>query len=188
MRIPTISIIALCLLGAAQARADRGVPYTDGRIGGCFINDSGFMHGCTPQPPKPSYERKDDGLSSAEVESGSRIKSLESRTRYLEDQNLALRREARMADDAARAKREEERRHEEVLDAYYSSQMQKEASERSAARYRKWNREHTGCDSVEYEAMLKSRGLMRHPSVQGICVSTPSKGGASTYAQECPPC
>lgn len=49
MRILTV----LFLLGySSWALADQWVPYTDGRAGGCFINNTGFMFGCTMQPPQ----------------------------------------------------------------------------------------------------------------------------------------
>jgi len=42
------------VLYSGLAIADRWVPYTDGRVGGCFINNNGYMFGCTPQPPPPT--------------------------------------------------------------------------------------------------------------------------------------
>lgn len=41
------------VLISSRAMADQWIPYTDGRVGGCFLNNSGFMFGCTPQPPAP---------------------------------------------------------------------------------------------------------------------------------------
>lgn len=46
-------LLTLMLLMSCPAWADEFVPYTDGRAGGCFINRTGFMHGCTPQPAQP---------------------------------------------------------------------------------------------------------------------------------------
>lgn len=47
-------VSVLLLAAAGAARADTWVPYTDGRVGGCWINNVGFMYGCTPQPAKPA--------------------------------------------------------------------------------------------------------------------------------------
>ena len=41
----------LCFLFGIPAWADTFLPYTDGRAGGCFVSRTGFMYGCTPQPP-----------------------------------------------------------------------------------------------------------------------------------------
>ena len=50
MRIKTA---VFSLLISSSAYADGFVSYTDGRVGGCFVNN-GFVYGCTPQPaPEP---------------------------------------------------------------------------------------------------------------------------------------
>jgi hypothetical protein len=42
------------LFASSFVRADSWIPYTDGRAGGCFLNNAGFMFGCTTQPAAPS--------------------------------------------------------------------------------------------------------------------------------------
>jgi len=46
-------VFVLLLASTGAVRADTWSPYTDGRVGGCWINAVGQMYGCTPQPPKP---------------------------------------------------------------------------------------------------------------------------------------
>jgi hypothetical protein len=47
IRILGFALAAVC----APALAASWIPYTDGRMGGCFLSDQGVMFGCTPQPP-----------------------------------------------------------------------------------------------------------------------------------------
>lgn len=51
MRIVTLRLLGVVLLlVASSAGADRFVPYTDGRAGGCMLNRANVLYGCTPQP------------------------------------------------------------------------------------------------------------------------------------------
>ncbi len=71
--------VFLALLLSLDARADKWLPYTDGRVGGCWLNVAGVLYGCTPQPPvniqpaPESHDREDPlvimrGPSQAEIE------------------------------------------------------------------------------------------------------------------------
>ena len=50
MKNTRILVLAIALPCSAPALADTWVAYTDGRTGGCWVNQNGYMHGCTPQP------------------------------------------------------------------------------------------------------------------------------------------
>lgn len=172
MRFATFAL-ALTLLPSV-AWADRWLPYTDGRVGGCFINSNGILHGCTPQPPQirpESYPSRPPPSASDHAQSR--------RNAALEAENQQLRREraTRLAEeDVASAGQEQQRRAFE--DAYFELLRRKQI-----AREQQWRQSRNNCNSASYETTLKTLGLKKHPSVKGICVSIEYKA-----SQECPPC
>lgn len=54
MHLVSQKVFAIALLiSPILAYADQWIPYTDGRAGGCFLNNVGHLYGCTPQPQQP---------------------------------------------------------------------------------------------------------------------------------------
>src|SRR5690606_1650412 len=97
-----IVLLIAVLLTAFPARADRWIPYADGRVGGCFQSNSGRLFGCTPQPDRSSRARDDELFQRRD---DSRVRDLEKRTRELESQNRVLQaeRDRQSAIDRAKA-------------------------------------------------------------------------------------
>jgi hypothetical protein len=178
-------LAVVVLLASPAAYADRWVPYTDGRTGGCFQSDTGRLFGCTPQPqrsPTTSSTNEGDLFRSRD---DSRIRDLERRTRDLESQNRSLQNE-RSRQDAIERSRAIERRQAMELANYYESRRQNEAGK---AREREWLDARAGCRGPQYETLLKQLGLKRHPSAKGICVPIDYKSGSGVVsAAGCPPC
>lgn len=45
-----IVLISVLLFASSNAMADQWIAYTDGRVGGCWLNSANQLYGCTPQP------------------------------------------------------------------------------------------------------------------------------------------
>lgn len=72
------------------ALADQWLPYTDGRMGGCWLNNAGQMYGCTPQP-EPAIEPSQRQPSIVEVPV--RDPAQDAQIRRAQRENDALRQE-----------------------------------------------------------------------------------------------
>lgn len=61
MRIASMFVVgSMFLIAAMHAKADTWIPYTDGRIGGCWLNSANVLYGCTSQPAQ-SISNRDSG-------------------------------------------------------------------------------------------------------------------------------
>jgi hypothetical protein len=174
------ALLLVSLLIPSIAHAGRWIPYTDGRVGGCFQNENGNLYGCTPQPTNSNRSREYD---SEQLRDDSRVEALEFRTHNLESQNRALRayRDRQRALDNAEALEMQKRAR--TQNDYFSA-LEVEASKR---RYRQWLDARSGCSTREYEDQLEKLGLKRHPSLEGLCVPIRSVPGVISL-QGCPPC
>lgn len=59
MRIAMLQAVGLVMLFTSlSASADTWIPYTDGRAGGCWLNNANVLYGCTPQTAQNSSENR----------------------------------------------------------------------------------------------------------------------------------
>lgn len=177
-------LVCAALPAVAQAQT-RWIPYTDGRVGGCWLNSNGYLFGCTPQPPaapSPVAPRRDPNIITLPSDN---------RAPQLQRENDALR-AARARDQAElrdlKAQREREDRAAAVLREQQRALQQRQFLKDQAARDKKWVSERTQCGSQQYEAYLKSQRLTRHATLAGICVAIDHKPGDGKFPQACPPC
>lgn len=206
MRQSTICAVSLiCLLWAGQVKADQWLPYTDGRAGGCFVNQSGVLYGCTPQVNSGA------GRSTGAMNCDTARRILENARNDFNRTVTSVRRaEAAYArsgcadasaqrqplnqqaqphsyvDQAAIAasKRQEEaaRRELEESRKALARQIQMEQDARTAER----NRNGPHCDSAEYQESLRKLNLKRLPN-ELFCLDRDETGVGPTY-MNCPPC
>lgn len=174
-----VGIILLSTI-SAPALAARWIPYTDGRVGGCFQNAQDNLFGCTPQPSTRSQREEPQVIYRDRTDP--RVDQLESENRalrYERDRQESIKREA----DA-----EQNRQAREILD-YQQNVRQREQVARSAHQEQEWLKNRTGCNSPENIQKLKKINLQPHPTVKGICVPLDYKpGSGSMAAVSCPPC
>lgn len=112
-------LIAVALFFAcATARADSWIPYTDGRTGGCWINTTGYMYGCTPQPESeqeviyiPTRDPRQDEISRQTQRENAELRSQldEARSREMARRNAEIEQQQRAAWDAELQRRRAER-------------------------------------------------------------------------------
>jgi hypothetical protein len=61
-----ITLLLILAAASTPAFADRWIPYTDGRAGGCWLNNAGHMYGCTPQPQQANQTSNTNSATSIE--------------------------------------------------------------------------------------------------------------------------
>lgn len=177
-----ILVLLTALFASGNAFADRWIPYTDGRVGGCFLNDAGVLYGCTPQPSQAQPAQGSTDSSGEYLErrrSSDRELQLETENAQLRAQQDAISRQVR----ARQARQEAEAR---AISDYYEEQNRQQFVQESKARESQWHEERR-CDAEEYDRFLEEQSLKRHPSVRGICVRPGWKGSADIQ-EACPPC
>lgn len=182
VRVPLISSALLILLVASSvARADRWIPYTDGRVGGCFQTDSGRLFGCTPQPSQRRQDPDDDAIFRERKVPPS---AEDARARGLERENRSLR---------AELERSRAMQRSQAAQAYAAAYARKRQREQEFMRAqqerdRQWRKERD-CRGAYYEDLLRKQGLKRHPTAHGVCMPVGAKqGGGNITIQGCPPC
>lgn len=178
-------LLIFLLAVPSAALADTWIPYTDGRVGGCFQNRVGHLYGCTPQPQHRST--RNDGLDLPRDDG--RLRRAEQENALLREQNRQLEAERVSRDaDEARERERRQRSVQAISDDYAARQARARAAE-ARRREQAWSRARTGCDSPAYSRELESMGLQRHPSYPAICVPKGFKSGSNQIsAQACPPC
>lgn len=181
-----IALLFVAMLAPTVAYADRWIPYTDGRVGGCFQSDTGRLYGCTPQPNKSSRSGDDFYFQRP---NDSHVKELEQRTRELEEQNRAFQMERNRQNAIDREKAEAKQRRIKELDYIYTMQRLRDQANQSRERQSQRETAISRCVGPAYSDKLKKLGLKQHPSVRGVCVPIGWKPGTgSISARECPPC
>jgi len=161
------ALMALMLVLPFAAKADEWIPYTDGRAGGCWINATGWLWGCTIPPPPPPPPKR-----APQVQYRDRI-VVETREPTHEEVNAAA---SRLLDEQQEAANAAERRAINAEIERRNQVFQEQQSAINNAEYKDWlSKKHRDCDE-----WLAEQGL---EVFQGdVCRS---KNG---YAGNCPPC
>ena len=72
MRSKNLLVLVMLIGFCGVAHADQWIPYTDGRAGGCWLNNNYQLYGCTPQPVQPQAgtggQNSNDGRDYCDVE------------------------------------------------------------------------------------------------------------------------
>lgn len=162
------------------ALADRWIPYTDGRVGGCFQNRVGNLYGCTPQPSKQVEAREPQVIYRDRADP---------RVDQLQSENRALRQELTRQQEIEREEAAAQARQAQALAEHRRQAARREQAVRNARIEQEWRQSRTDCNTQEYLQGLERRGLQPHPAVHGICVPIGYKRGSGVIsATECPPC
>jgi len=185
-------VLGVLLLIPSLALAAKWVPYTDGRVGGCFLSENGQLFGCTPQPQahQPAYDSHSNS-NSDDLASRAHTRQLEQENVQLkqEQENRAL--EMQEYENRSLEAQSRQRQSKSARDAiaeekaYYDSQQGDKQRSIDVQRQTAWESGRS-CSGAAYDAALKKMGLKRVPNVAGMCKSIYGSGG-STYT-ECPPC
>jgi hypothetical protein len=175
MRIvrPIITIALLSI--AASAAADEWLPYTDGRVGGCYEDARGELHSCTPQPEAAVFPSDEPDPPAAELAAQEQLREVR-----LELEALKLR---QAADDARRAQEDAAR-----LDAERDA---KAAEQRDrAAAMQAYNEIEAAMDGERRKALeLKTEACRGTIEAKGYRIMAPGACRApdGTYTN-CPEC
>lgn len=84
-----IALFVILTVASSSAFADRWIPYTDGRAGGCWQNNVGNLYGCTPQQQQQPQQQPQQSNQSQNTASSIEEKCL--RAQYaLKDPNRTM--------------------------------------------------------------------------------------------------
>lgn len=179
-------LLVILLLIPSVAMADRWIPYTDGRVGGCFQNDvTGHLYGCTPQPQRTSKRSEELDLARDDE----RLRRVEQENIRLREQNFQLEAERANRNAAEQAQRARQQRNAQAIRNIYLAEQARVHAEEDRKREQDWVQSRTGCNSAAYQQKLERMGLQRHPRHPEICVPDSFEAGTGVIsAQGCPPC
>lgn len=179
-RSSRIAVVTIALFLPVVSRADQWVSYTDGRVGGCWINRSGMIYGCTPQPPPPWHptERSAD----------------DAQIHRLEQQNQQMRSQLQAQQDARAAALEQEKRLRQAVELQQrqaaearqdaiQAQRNQYIQEDSRQNYQSYIKSMEGCPAF-YAELARTQHIKR---LGDVCVRTDKHGKIGT-AENCPPC
>ena len=183
MRIVLAGMAAICLVAIwpGAAKADSWVTYTDGRTGGCWMNNAGVLYGCTPQPRASKF---DDDMPAPRSRAEPLISKDAAELESLRRQNNAYQRQLSEQQAADREQQAQDR----AANAYYEARSRTNAQARGARQMAEYQSKYADCRGPQYDAMLTQRGWKRHPTVAGMCVPASSKSGSNSVFVQCPPC
>ena len=183
MRIVLVGITTVCLIALwpGVAKADSWVTYTDGRVGGCWMNRSGVLYGCTPQPRASKF---DDDMPVPRSRAEPLISKDATELELLRRQNSAYQRQL----SEQRAADREQHAQARAVNAYFEAQSRANAQARGARQMAEYQSKYVDCRRPQYDALLAERSLKRHPTVAGMCVPASSKSGSNSVFVQCPPC
>jgi hypothetical protein len=140
-------LIGVCLFSPVAALADDWIPYTDGRVGGCFSGHE-TLYGCTPQPNPISGQITGDTLERRE-------------NRELSEQNKKLQQDR---DNQAEQARQQEQRADAAESELQQSRVQKSQDEiaaRAAADRQDEENRQAWLQSPDGQAFLKEQQEQR---------------------------
>ena len=171
-------VLALAVWLAAlptAAPAETWVPHTDGRVGGCYRSDNGWLHNCTPQPGTAEAEAEPAGAPISKEDARAELRAVKIELERLKQ---------RQAEDDARREREQAER-----DAVANAAKSTEQREIDAA-MAGYNAIEAAKDSVRLRELQARTEACRKPlAARGFKVVGPGACQAKdgTYVN-CPDC